>query len=261
MHLINGNIYLFFGLQALIWFILIGLIYLLTKELNCKHLFLIPFLLLFGGTFFVHNFIGSFENDCFGIILLLTSFLFYYKYKNTKEKLYIPISFLLLLSSLQWWLWAGYLIRMPILISDIAEVMFITHWFSWIFLFYGVLFILILAIKKKDYPNIILATTILLIPKLFIFIIPQLLLLIDKFVDFISKKENNKFIFTIIILGLILGQTISVGYNTSESWNREITDEKCVLVNDEYFLRATKGINYTYNQINTQELKKCKQKN
>jgi len=38
-------------------------------------------------------------------------------------------------------------------------------------------------------------------------------------------------------------------------------DENCVTVNDEYFLRATKGLNYSYNQLDIQGVEICKQKN
>jgi len=72
-------------------------------------------------------------------------------------------------------------------------------------------------------------------PKLFVFILPNLMVIIDKFVDFIYTKNNNKFLLTIIVLGLLIGQTTIVIINTSQSWNREIEDEECVLVNDEYF--------------------------
>ena len=41
---------------------------------------------------------------------------------------------------------------------------------------------------------------------------------------------------------------------------RQIEDEDCVTVNDEYFLRATKGLNYTYNQITIEEANLCKLK-
>ena len=98
-----------------------------------------------------------------------------------------------------------------------------------------------------------------MIPKLFIFVIPTLLIFVDKFVSFIYTKENHKFVFTIIVLGLTIGQTINVGVNTYNSWNRTIENEDCVTVNNEYFLRATKGLNYTYNQISMEAVEKCKQ--
>jgi len=63
------------------------------------------------------------------------------------------------------------------------------------------------------------------------------------------------------VIGLIVGQTTTVAISTYESWNREILDENCVLVNDEYFLRATKGLNYSYNQLDIQGVEICKQKN
>jgi hypothetical protein len=158
-------------------------------------------------------------------------------------------------------MWIGYLIRIPVIISFIAEEMIWVNWMSWLFLFFGILFILLYGIKTKNKYLVFISILVLLIPKLFIFIIPTLLIFIDKFVEYIYKKENHKFIFTIIVLSLILGQGISVGIKTSDSWNRVIENEDCVTVNDEYFLRATKGLNYSYNQISIRERDLCKQKN
>jgi hypothetical protein len=259
MRLINGNIYLFFGLQALLWFALIGLIYFLAKELNSKHLFLTPFITMFGGTFFIYNFIGNLENDSIGIILILISLIYLIRYNKTNDVNNLIISATSILLSLQYWLWIGHLLNPPRIISRIVEEMFWTHWASWIFLFFGILFILILSIKHKKRFLTILTLTIMFYPKLFIFILPNLMVIIDKFVDFIYTKNNNKFLLTIIVLGLLIGQTTIVIINTSQSWNREIEDEECVLVNDEYFLRATKGLNYSYNQLSIKELDKCKQ--
>ena len=258
MHLFNTPI-LFFGLQALLWIALIGLIYFLAKELDCKHLFLTPFIILFGGTFFIYNFVGSLENDSFGIILILISLIYLVRFKKNKQLDTLIVSLTSLFLSLFYWLWAGHLANTPRILSRVVEEMFWTHWFSWLFLFFGVLFILMLSIKNKKYFLTTLTITILLFPKLFVFIIPNLMVIIDNFCEFISNKNNSKFIFTIIVLGLFLGQGISVGINTYESWNRTIEDENCVLVNDEYFLRATKGLNYSYNQLSIGEQEKCKQ--
>jgi hypothetical protein len=101
---------------------------------------------------------------------------------------------------------------------------------------------------------------ILLIPKLFIFGVPTLIKFVDELIDKIIKIENKKFYLTIIIFALLVGQLGRVGINTYNSWNREVEDQDCVTVNDEYFLRATKGLNYTYNQIDIQERELCKQK-
>ncbi len=259
MHLINKNIYLFFGLQALLWFTLIGLIYFLAKELKCKHLFITPFIVLFAGTFFVYNFVGSLENDSIGIILLLISFIYYLRYKHYKHYSFLLIAIPSFVLSLTYWMWLGYLIRIPVFVSHIAEVMVWVNWMSWLFLFFAILFTLIYGIKTKNKYLIFISMLVLLIPKLFIFIIPTLLVFVDKFVSFIYTKQNHKFVFAIIIVSLILGQGISVGINTHNSWNRIVTDEDCVIVNDEYFLRATKGLNYSYNQIHIRDLKKCKQ--
>jgi hypothetical protein len=261
MRLMNANPIAFFALQALLWFTVVGLIYFLAKEMKAKHLFLTPFLILFGGTFFVHNFVGSLENDSFGIILLLLSFIFYYKYKNTDKEYNLTLSFDFFALSFAYWFWIGHLAHLPILISPIAEMMFWVNWASWLFLFYGIIFIIMLAIKKKNYKELPIPITVLLFPKMFIFVIPQLIKIIDYFVEFISKKENHKFIFTIIVIGLVIGQTTTVAISTYESWNREILDENCVTVNDEYFLRATKGLNYSYNQLDIQGVEICKQKN
>ena len=73
-----------------------------------------------------------------------------------------------------------------------------------------------------------------------------------------NTKPNSKQIMAIILFALLIGQFIRVGYYTYDSWTREISDENCVTVDDEYFLRATKGLNYTYNQIYITELEKCK---
>ena len=260
MRLINKNIYLFFGLQALLWFALIGLTYFLTKELKCKHLFLTPFILLFSGTFFVYNFVGSLENDAFGIILLLISFIYYLRYKKHKHYSFLLVSITSFITSFAYWMWPGYLIRLPVLISPIAEVMIWVNWLSWSFLFFGILFILVYGLKTNNKYLVFISMFVLLIPKLFIFIVPTLLIFIDKFVSFIYTKKNYKFLYTIIIVSLILGQGISVGLNTNQSWNREIENEQCVLVNDEYFLRATKGLNYSYNQLSIKEQDSCKHK-
>ena len=261
MHLINANPLAFFALQALLWFTVVGLIYFLAKEMKSKHLFLTPFIILFGGTFFIHNFVGSLENDSFGIILLLLSFIFYYKFKNQHREYLIIMAFDFFILSFAYWFWVGHLANIPTLISPIAEVMFWVNWASWLFLFYGIIFIIIIAIKKRNYKELPIPLIVLFFPKLFIFVIPQLIKIIDLFVDYISKKENAKFIFTIIVIGLIVGQTTTVAISTYNSWDREILDENCVLVNDEYFLRATKGLNYSYNQLDIKGVELCKQNN
>jgi len=156
-------------------------------------------------------------------------------------------------------MWPGYLIKIPVLISPIAEVMIWVNWLSWSFLFFGILFIFLYGWKTNNKYLVFISSFVLLIPKLFIFVIPTLLIFVDKFVSFIYTKKNHKFVFTIIVLGLTIGQTINVGVNTYNSWNRTIEDEDCVTVNNEYFLRATKGLNYTYNQISIGAVEKCKQ--
>ena len=259
MHLFNTPI-LFFGLQALLWFTLIGLIYFLAKELKIKHLFITPFLILFSTTFFIDNFVGSFENDCFGIILILLSMIFYYKYSNSKHNMiYLLTSIIFMLCSLDYWLWVGYLIRIPVLISPIVEVMFWTHWSSYLFLFPLIILCIISGFKYKQKTKIFTMIFILLIPKLFIFGVPTLMKFTDEIIHKVLKDENKKFYLTIIIFALLLGQFLRVGINTHESWTRTIENEDCVTVNDEYFLRATKSLNYTYNQIDIGQVEKCKQ--
>jgi hypothetical protein len=249
MLLLNKNIYFFFGLQIIVWLTTISLIYFLAKELKIKHLFLTPIILLFSTSFFVDNFVGSFENDCIGIMFILIGMIFFYK-KNYVISL---TSFLL---SLTYWLWIGYLIRIPMLHNEIVEVMFWTHSLQYMFLFPIIIACIISGLKYKDKIKISTMLFILFFPKLFIFGVPTLLKFIDEILD--KMLTHKKFIITILIIGLLLGQTIRVGLNTYNSWNRTVEDENCVTVNDEYFLRATKGLNYTYNQIDTQEVKSCK---
>jgi len=257
MHIFNTPI-LFFALQALIWITLIGTIYFLSKELKIKHLFITPIIILFGTTFFIDNFVGSFENDCFGIILILLGFIFYYKYKKQNKIAHLLISLDFFITSLLFWLWVGYLIGIPTIYSTIVEVMFWTHWTSYLFLFPIIILCIISGIKYRDKIKISSMIFILIFPKLFIFGIPILIKFIDEILDKMLKIENKKYLITILIFALILGQFLRVGIYEYNSVTRTIENENCVTVNDEYFLRATKGLNYTYNQINTQEVEKCK---
>lgn len=258
MHLFNTPA-LFFGLQALVWISLIGLVYFLAKELKLKHLFITPVIILFGSTFFIDNFIGSFENDAIGIILIILGFIYFYKYKNKDKKQYYTYSLLLFTTSLFYWLWIGYLIRIPVLINPIIEVMFWTHWSSYLFLFPLIILCLISGFKYKDEIKITSMILILFWPKLFILGIPTLMKFTDELITKILKVENKKFYLTVIIFALLLGQFLRVGIYEYNSYTRVIENENCVTVNDEYYLRATKGLNYTYNQLNTDEVEKCKQ--
>ena len=85
-----------------------------------------------------------------------------------------------------------------------------------------------------------------------------------KFIDYVLDKvlsdKNKKTIVMLIMFALLLGSFVRVGLNTYNSWARQIEDEDCVTVNDEYFLSATKGLNYTYNQITIEEANLCKLK-
>jgi len=259
MHVFNTP-FLFFLLQAIVWFALIGTIYFLAKELQIKHLFITPFLILFGTTFFIDNFIGSFENDCFGIILILLGFIFYYKAKKQPETINIILSALCFTTSLTYWLWMGYLIRIPFFTHDIVEVMFWTHWSAYLFLFPFIIMCIISGIKYKNKTKIGAMLFILFFPKLFILGIPVLMKFVDEIIDKALKVENKKFLLTILIFALILGQFLRVGIYEYNSATRVIEDEDCVTVNDEYFLRATKGLYYTYNQITIKDVEECKLK-
>jgi len=260
MHIFNTPT-LFFLLQAIVWFALIGLIYFLAKELKLKHLFITPITILFGTIFFVDLFIGSFENDCFGIILILIGFVYYYRHKNTQQKKYLLLSITSFLFSLTYWLWAGYLIMIPRLITPVAEQMVWTHWASYLFLLPFIILCIVSGIKYRDKTKISTMLFIIIFPKLFIFGIPILMKFIDEILHKALKKENLKFYIKLIIFALILGQFLRVGIYEYNSYTRIINDEDCVLVNDEYFLRATKGLNYTYNQLDVEAVEKCKQKN
>jgi len=260
MHLINGNIFLFYGFQALIWFVLVGLIYFLAKALNLKHLLLTPLILLYSTSFFVDNFIGSFENDCIGIILLLISFICFARYKQYKTRGYAIIGSIFVMLSFNYWLWIGHLGHLPTIYSRVVEEMFWTHWIGWLFLFPIIIMALVQAIKYKNKTSIFLITLILFYPKLFMLIIPILLKFIDEILDKMLLEKNKKFFIMLIICGLIIGQAARVEINTFQSYTRTIEDINCVTVNNEYFLRATKGINYSYNQLDIEGIEQCKNK-
>jgi len=225
--------------------------------MKLKHLFITPFLILFGTTFFVDNFVGNFENDCLGIILILLGFIFYYRFKHKRSLPYFALSSICFITSLNYWVWAGYIIRVPTLIHPIVEIMFWTHWGAYLFLFPLMILCIISGIKYKDPLKIWIMLEILFFPKLFILGVPVLMQFIDGLIDKALKEENAKFIITILIFALIVGQVARVGIAEYGSVTRVIEDENCVTVNDEYFLRATKGLNYTYNQLDTGARLKC----
>jgi len=247
-------------LQAIVWIALIGVIYFLAKELKIKHLFITPTFILFGTIFFIDNFIGSFENDCFGIILILLGFIYYYKTKNTKNKKYLILSTTSFLASLTYWLWAGYLTYTPILIDHIAEKMIWTHWSAYLFLLPFIILCIMSGIKYKDKTKIGAMLFIMTFPKLFIFGVPVLMKFVDEILHKALQKENLRFYIHLIIFALIIGQCLRVGIYEYNSATRVIEDERCVTVNDEYFLRATKGLYYTYNQITIKDVEECKLK-
>lgn len=260
MRLTNGSVILFFALQAIVWLLLIYLVYYLAKELQVKHLFLTPLIVLFGGVFFIDNFVGSFENDNIGILFILLAIIFFIKYRKTNNKWMMFTSFVCLVTSLAFWLWAGYLIILPSLYFPIAEQMVWVHWASWLFLFPIILLAIFYSVKYNKRVMAIVLIGVLVVPKLFIFATPFLLKFIDYVLDKVLSDKNKKTMAMVIIFALLLGSFMRVGLNTYNSWARQVEDEDCVTVNDEYFLRATKGLNYTYNQITIEEANLCKLK-
>lgn len=266
MRQLNGSIELFFALQITLWLTLIFLIYVLSKEMGLKHLFLTPLILLYSGTFFIDNFVGSLENDAIGIICILLAMIFYVRYKNKDVRLLkkninnLLMSIVMLGYSLSYWMWIGYLFKTPKLYSTIVEEIFWAHWVSWLFLFPIIILAIMQTIKYRKKINFVMLIGILIIPKLLILVTIILLRFIDGILDKMLLEPNKKQWIALIVFCLLVGQFARVTINTNESWNREITNEQCVTVDDEYFLRATKGLNYTYNQLNTQEVEKCKNK-
>jgi len=266
MYMLNQNIYYFFGLQIIIWLLTITMIYFIAKELKTKHLFLTPLILLFSTTFFIDNWVGNFENDQIGIFLLLLAqlFLIKYYYKNTNllksNLLNLLTGIFFITTSLHYWFWIGHLKNFPRLISRAVEEMFWTHWASWLIIFPIIILLLYKTIKNKNYIVSTLILIILFFPKLFFIIIPFLIKFIDEILDKMLKIPSKKELIFIIMFALVLGQFIRVGINTYNSWNRTVEDENCVTVNDEYFLRATKGLNYSYNQLSIEDVIKCKTK-
>lgn len=260
MHLTNGSAIIFFALQSIVWLFLIYLVYYLAKELQVKHLLLTPLIVLFGGAFFIDNFVGSFENDNIGILFILLAIIFFIKYKKTNNKWMIFSSITCVFISLTFWLWAAYIFIRPVLYSPIAEQMFWVHWASWLFIFPIMLLAIFYSIKYNKKVMAVVLICVLFMPKLFIFAIPFLLKFIDDVLDKMLSDKNKKTMVLVVIFALLVGSFMRVGLNTHNSWTRQVEDIDCVTVNDEYFLRATQGLNYTYNQITNEEVNICKLK-
>lgn len=255
LELLNGNYYLFFLLQAIIWFALIGVIYFLCKELKVKHLFLTPFLLLFSTTLFVDNYVGSLENDYVAIILFLLAIIFY-----LKNKYLISLGLVSLGTSV--WFWVAYLFRIPVFLSNVAEEMWWVQIGAWgaglVFYLLGLIFSLG-GLFKKEYNKVWLFCWLFLLsfvfPKLWFFSIPVLVIVIDFLLE---KFWSPKFVFYLkfVVFALIVGQMLRVGFLTHEAWNYPITDSNCYLVNHEYLARI-EGKSLNYNQVSLYDYNEC----
>lgn len=258
MQLLNGNYYLFFALQALTWFAVIIAVYLLAKEMNIKHLFLSPFILLFGSTLFIDNYVGSFENDYIAIVLFILAIILVLK----NEKVCNLWAFNLVGIGTLFWFWLGYL-RFPVFLSNIAEEMWWVQIGAWGVLtpFYilGVMSGLYGLKNKKEILFSIMILISFCFPKLWFLAIPMLLKVVDTILNEFEFKINFNQVMTCIIFGLILGQGLRVGINTFEAWNFDTSDTKCFLVNHEYLARV-KGISLNYNQASIDMYNECLKK-
>jgi len=254
MNFFHGNYIAFFVLQALTWFGLIFAVYLLAKELKVKHLFLTPFLLLFGCSLFVDNYVGGFENDYIAIVFLLIAIILY-----LRKEIWIW-SFNFVAIGTLFWFWFGY-VRLPVLWSIVAEEMWWVHIGAWGLLLGIFLFALIIAGKRlfKSKDNEFIICLIFLVgfifPKLWFLCIPLMLVTIDFLLKRFYEPKNMLWLMQIIIFALLLGQVLRVGFYTYESWNYP-TNTKCYLVNHEYLARV-KGISLNYNQASIYEYNTC----
>jgi hypothetical protein len=256
MQLLNGNYYLFFLLQALTWFAVIIAVYLLAKELKVKHLFLAPFLVLFGATLFIDNYVGSFENDYVAIVLFIFAIILYLKnYKLESLNLVVIGSC--------FWFWFGHL-RLPVLISPIAEEMWWVQILAWGFItpifLLSVLISLWAIWSKKDFQHLgFLCLIAFVFPKLWFLAIPMMLKVFDVGLSQFDFKPNYLFWMKIIVFALLLGQVLRVGLFTFEAWNYNTDNTKCFTVNHEYLARV-KGISLNYNQASIYEYNECLKK-
>jgi len=264
MRLFHGNYIAFFGIQALVWFALIGSIYFLAKQLKTKHLFLTPFLLIFAGSLFVDNYVGSLENDYVAIVLFIIALIFWLKPNTNSDKWnnflnkYIALGLVALGSST--WVWFAYF-RLPTFWHSVAE----QNWWVQI-LAWGVLVVPYLATvwfsfsaikNKKDENHFgLLCIVSFLFPKLWFFAIPQMLVLIDAWLSTIDFKPNYKLYVSYVVFALILGQCLRVGINTYEAWSFDTSSTNCFTVNHEYLARA-RGKSLNYNQAPIDVYNEC----
>jgi hypothetical protein len=256
MQLLNGNYYLFFALQALTWFAVIIAVYLLAKELKVKHLFLAPFLVLFGCTLFIDNYVGSFENDYIAIVLFILAIILVLK----NEKVCNLWAFNLVGIGTLFWFWVGHL-RLPVLISPIAEEMWWVQILAWGFITPIFLLAVITSLwaiwNKKDFQHLgFLCLIAFCFPKLWFLAIPMMLKVFDVGLSQFDFKPNYLFWMKIIVFALLLGQVLRVGLFTFEAWNYNTDNTKCFTVNHEYLARV-KGISLNYNQASIDEYNKC----
>lgn len=259
MKILQGNYLAFFALQAITWFALIGSVYLLSKELKVKHLFITPFLIIFSTTMFVDNYVGSFENDYMAIVLFITGMTFWYKKDSFLNKVIAIFLFVLGTST---WFWFGY-VKGPIFLSPIAEEMWWVQIMTW-----GLLTIPFLAgtwvalenvfIKKENKFISLTHLFAFCFSRLWFFAIPSMIKFVDKWIQKISSRPNYKFYMSIIIFALILGQGLRVGLLTYTSWNYG-QDSNCYTVNHEYLARI-QGKSLNYNQASIHEYNKCIEK-
>ena len=266
MQLFHGNVYAFFALQAITWLALITSIYFLSKQLGAKHLFLTPFLLIFAGSLFVDNYVGSFENDYIAIVLFIMALTFYLESNKVKNKLEqiahkLHVALLVLLGT-SFWMWLAY-IRLPTFWSNIAEQNWWAQIFAWNLLtpiyLLGVAISIWAIWNKKDSQHFAKLFLIsFAFPKLWFFAIPLMIKIIDTGLKQLDFKPNYKFYITIIIFALLLGQFMRVGINTYQAWSFDTTNTNCFTVNHEYLARI-QGKSLNYNQATIYEYEKCLQ--
>lgn len=265
MQLFHGNYVAFFALQALVWFALIGSIYFLTKTLKGKHLFLTPFLLLFGGSLFIDNYVGNFENDFVAIILFITAMILYLKKHETPVlnlwSKFTSISLVFLGTSI--WMWLAYL-QIPTLWSEIAEQNWWALILGWnlltpIYLLCVFISAQTLIKKKKNRFIALMCLFSFCFPKLWFLAIPAMINFIDAGLTKLDFKQNYKFYITLIVFALLLGQFLRVSILTYEAWSFDTSKTNCFTVNHEYFARL-QGKSLNYNQASIVEYDKCLKK-
>ncbi|MEI7961182.1 MAG: hypothetical protein WCI04_02500 [archaeon] len=260
MQLFHGNIYAFFAMQAITWFALIIGIYLLSKELDAKHLFLTPFILIFAGTLFIDNYVGSFENDYIAIVIFIFAAIIWLR--STKLINKITAAGLVLIGT-SFWMWIGY-IKTPIFWSDIVEMNWWAQIFAWNLLTPVYLLGIVIAIwaiwKQKDEQHFAKLMLIsFAFPKLWFFAIPIIIKTIDTGLKQYDYKPNFNFWMTVIIYGLLIGNFIRVGALTYEAWSYDTSQTNCFTVNHEYLARV-EGKSLNYNQASIDEYNACVKK-